>query len=303
MVPICFIILMLLGIFLVIFSVRVLRSNTEHSVFKLPGLKMELSGPAWLICAAMGIIMIASPLIAAAMQKAPNATAPPPPDSVKRVQSIKDPTYESFIFLRDVGFLDLRTMSMTPWYTTIPGWQLLNKKSRMKPAIFKNYMLVKKTGPIDTIKFKYATTGKLDIRCPTHKATYYTSDEIENGVTTESWEVVADVSAEPIGKEFEIFVEATYWNAFRGNDGDNFTTYSHDRQEGDGEELSLIIQFPDDKPFKTMDILEIDGKAQQPTPTQIQETNRTWKSANNEAYYFTVFTKRPKMYYQFNWTW
>ena len=85
MVPICFIILMLLGIFLVIFSVRVLRSNTEHSVFKLPGLKMELSGPAWLICAAMGIIMIASPLIAAAMQKAPNATAPPPPDSVKRV--------------------------------------------------------------------------------------------------------------------------------------------------------------------------------------------------------------------------
>jgi hypothetical protein len=115
---------------------------------------------------------------------------------------------------------------------------LISKKQRIKPAILKNYMIVKKVDTASFIHLTYGTSGKLNVRCPTHQATFREFERITDGKLTETWEIIADVSTIPIGQEFEIVVEATYWNAFSGKDGDDYTTYGHDQTEP--ENISII---------------------------------------------------------------
>jgi hypothetical protein len=298
-IPICLLLLILSGLFLFFYSIIGFARRNTKSQIKLPFIKTEISGPAWLVSLVVGVLMIASPILLAAFQKPDNVTSPPPPASVAQVQMIQEPSYKSFRFLRDMSLLDLRAIDVAPWYTELPGWKLLGQKERIKPAILKNYMTVKKVDSVNYIHLTYATSGKLDVRCPTHQATFRRSERIEEGTLVETWEVIADVSTIPVGQEFEIVVEATYWNAFSGKDGDDYTTYGHDQAEP--EQISIIAFFPEDKPYKNVQMTEISPVTKISGP--VQGLTESWPGPQNRTFYWTVSSQRPNWYYKLAWKW
>jgi hypothetical protein len=295
----CFIALMVLGAFVLIYSLIRLTRRNAPSQLSLPGIKLQLKGPAWLISAVVGSLMLASPIIAAALQQPDNVTIPPPPASVQQVRTVPDPTYEAFRFVRDVSLLDLRAATTAPWYTALPGWEIIDKSPRIKPAVLKNYMVVRKVSPANEIHLTYGTTGRLDVRCLTHQAQFRRAVQTEGDKATETWEVIADVGSIPVGQEFEIIVEATYWNAFRGAQGDDYTTYAHNQTEP--EELSIMLLFPVDKPFKNIAVTEYGPDSTTGNPFQGQA--RAWPGPQNQTYYWTTISQRPNWYYKVAWGW
>lgn len=136
-IPICFALLIICGLFLFFLSVLGFAKRKTNSKIKLPFLKTELSGPAWLVSAVVGVLMIGSPILVASFQKPDTVTIPPPPATVEQVQMIREPSYKSFRFIRDMSLLDLRAISVAPWCTNLPGFSLLGKKQqRIKPHLF-----------------------------------------------------------------------------------------------------------------------------------------------------------------------
>ncbi len=300
LIPICLLLLILLGAFLFIYAIFGFSKRNSQSRIKLPFIKTEIQGPAWMVCIVIGAILVGSPILLAAFQKPSNVTIPPPPTSVQQVLDIPEPGYKSFRFIRDISLLDLRAVEVAPWYTQIPGWNLIYKRPRMKPAILKNYMVIRKVDTATYIHIVYSTSGKLDVRCPTHRSFLRHAEEIsDTSKPVDVWEVIADVSAVPVGEEFELTVEATYWNGFSGKDGDDYTTYGHAQTEA--EQISIIAFFPEDKPFKNIGVTEIppDGS----TGGGVQGQGRTWAGASNQTYYWTVVSTRPRWFYKLAWTW
>lgn len=291
---------MILGAFIVLYSLLRLTRKTAPSQILLPWIKLELKGPAWLVAALIGVLMVATPVIGAILQRSDNVTRPLPPASVERVRSILDPSYESFRFLYDVSLLDLRASTSSPWYTSLPGWTLIDPKPRIRPAILKNYMVVRKVAPTNEIHITYSTSGRLDVRCLTHQARFRKAVSTEeNDNTTETWEVIADVSSVPVGESFEIVVEATYWNAFSGPEGDDFSTYSHNQT--DPEVLSAVLIFPEDKPFKDVAVTEYSSEADTGTP--FQGSAKTLAGPENRTFYWSTTSTRAEFYYKLAWRW
>jgi hypothetical protein len=165
--------------------------------------------------------------------------------------------------------------------------------------VLKNYMVVKKVSPANDIHLTYGTSGRLDVRCLTHAAQFRRAVRTIDDMTTETWEVIADVSQVPVGQEFEIAVEATYWNGFRGALGDDYTTYA--QKQSEPEQLSVVLLFPEDKPFKSTSVIEYAPGSQNGSPFQGQAAN--WPGPNNQTYYWTTVSQRPEFYYKISWTW
>lgn len=299
LIPICLLLLILLGVFLFIYSIIGFAKRKSDSHIKLPFIDTELKGPAWLVSIVIGALLVASPILLAAFQKSNNVTVPPPPASVQHVRKIEEPNYKAFRFIRDVSLLDLRAIESAPWYAQLPGWKWVEGKPRIKPGILKNYMVIKKIDTASFIHINYSTSGKLDIRCPTHLATFRQSESIVDGREIEDWEVIADVSTIPVGQEFELAVEATYWNAFAGEEGDDYTTYGHTQTEP--EDISVIAFFPDDKPFKNIEMSEIAPEATTGNP--IQGLAKSWRGPENKTFYWSIGSLRPSYFYKLSWTW
>ncbi len=290
---------MILGAFIVLYAFLHLTRKTAPSQILLPWLKLELKGPAWLVAALIGALMFATPIIGAMLQKQDNVTRPLPPASVERVRSIAEPSYDAFRFRSDVSFLDLRASASAPWYTSLPGWSLIDPKPRIRPAILKNYMIVQKVASATEIHLTYATSGRLDLRCLTHQARFRKASSAGENDTTETWEVIADISSVAVGDTFEIAVEATYWNAFSGAGGDDFSTYAHNQT--DPEVLSVVFIFPEDKPFRDFAVTEYSPEADTGFP--FTGSAKTLSGPENRTFYWSTTSTRPEFYYKLAWSW
>jgi hypothetical protein len=299
LVVLCLVVVMLLGVFVLVYSLIRLTNKETQSELVIGDKKFSLKGPAWLVSGAIGVFMISAPIVTASLNNSSNVTIPPPPSAVQTVQKISDPSYESFRFIRDVSILDLRSVDSAPWYFHLPGYSLVHKKSRICPGILKSYMILKKIMPIDKIHLVYATSGKLDVRCLTHVADYKKTEQIVDSKLIETWEVIADVSTVPVNQEFEIAVEATYWDGFSGKLGDDYTTYAHTQTEP--EVLSVLILFPDNKPFKDIKATEYSSSGGNGHP--IQGDVRTTPGPQNQTFYLTTVSQRPNEYYKIAWAW
>ena len=112
-------------------------------------------------------------------------------------------------------------------------------------------------------------------------------------------QVTADVSSVPLGSEFTLIVQATYWNAFSGVDGDDFSTYTHD-QTDQPEAISMVVIFPSGKPFRSMTTLE-----QSPGQSDLHAFQSQGLSGpGNLSYYWSTTNKNPgRWFYKFQWTW
>src|SRR5438045_9047933 len=93
----CFLALMALGCFIVYLAVKHPPRGGKSS-FSFLKSKFELKGPAWLIMLFLGILMIGSPVIVAAMQKAAQ-TPFRLPVSANAVLSVPEPNFQNFRFV------------------------------------------------------------------------------------------------------------------------------------------------------------------------------------------------------------
>lgn len=77
------------------------------------------------------------------------------------------------------------------------------------------------------------------------------------------------------------------------------TTYGHDQTEP--EDISIIVFFPEDKPFKNINMAGIAPGAKAEGPIQGPAAN--WMDPDNQTYYWTIHSQRPNFYYKVAWTW
>jgi hypothetical protein len=289
--------MMALGIY-VVYVALTHPPREGHAELSLGWAKLSLKGPAWLIMIAIGAMMAAAPVIAAVAQH--NAQAPfEPSKAANAVEKIEEPDYRNFQFLTDVSYLDLSNSLTKPWYASLPGWQRFAGRHRhIRPASLINYMTIRKVGSANKIHIVYSTSGLLDLRCLTHAFSVETAVDKEDQFVGD---IIADVSSIQTGTEFTLITQVTYWNAFSGADGDDFSTYTHN-QRGEPESISTVLVFPDAKPFKSVTRLE---KA--PTEEEFhrfQGLGQSIEGPNNHSYYWSTTNNNPgRWFYTFRWTW
>lgn len=232
------------GIYILVWTLlRPPKDDSGTGRFKVLGWEFELAGRAIFQIFIAGLL-ISFPLLMSAVAH-PTSIAPAA-RSFQQVDTIPDPSYAAFRFVRDDSILDLRA---SPTTSILNQAAFFGKKSH--PANLINSMLIHKVGRSDVISFTYSTSGSLDIRCLTHRCSLRRAiqkDQHAGGVMNETWEVSADVSNVSVGNDFEIVVEATYWNAFDTAEKQWYGTYPN--LQGEAETVSSIVLFPTDKPFR-----------------------------------------------------
>ena len=112
-------------------------------------------------------------------------------------------------------------------------------------------------------------------------------------------EVIADVRSVPVGSTFELGVEATYWNAFSGGSGDDYTTYSH--ADVDSEMVSVTLLAPGQKPFRGMMVSETIGD--QGVGHAVDGLQRTWGVPGETAFHWSTTTTVANAAYKVAWEW
>lgn len=308
LVSACLVVLMLLGLFVVIYSLVKLahsgqgtnNSNSNISIPLLGGKTIEIKGPAWLIVTAIGSLMIGSPVLAAFAQKSSDVTIPP--DTVQRVQEserLPDENLESFQYIRDLSILDLRESQRTSWASFTRAIFSKEERKKIKPAVLRNIMTLRKSKPANSLILTYSTSGTLVVRCISHHAIYQEKVSTRENKTTDLWAVTVDVSAMPLDTDFDVIVEATYYNGFSDSAGSDFTTYANKQKSN--EDVSLAILFPDTKPMKSISIMEFpptggDG-------VRLTAAAREYRDPSGLSYYWTTTNTRSDYYYKFSWTW
>lgn len=296
LIVVCLSAMMVLGAYIVYKAIKSPPKGGESQISAFDS-KLVLKGPAWLIMIAVGAIVAATPVIAAIVQR--GAAAPfSLPEVAQVVGQIDEPEYRSFLFLRDASYLDLRSSQSQPWFTRLPGWgRLTGRHTRIRPATLVNYMLIKKVAGAEVIHMKYSTSGTLDMRCLTHPCTFRKAYEHDHEVG----EITADVRDVQVNEEFTLITEVTYWNAFSGTEGDDYSTYTHN-QTLQPEEISVIITFPELQRFRAVDVLETPPGAEQPRP--VQGPARSIPANDGGTYYWSTSRPGPgRWYFTLKWTW
>ncbi len=292
----CLLVMMALGVSVVAKAVTHPPLGGQSQI-SLWGSKLELKGPAWLIMILVGALIAAVPIGVALVQRDTQVSYQPP-EPAQVVSTIAEPEYRSFRFLKDASVLDLRTALNRPWYSYLPLWsRIAGPHAHIRPATLLNYMVIRKVGDADAIHITYASGGALDLRCVTHSCTARTSMDGAEQIG----ELTADVRAVPIGTEFTLITEVTYWNAFSGEAGDDYTTYSHDQRDSP-EELSVLLLFPEGRPATGVNAFEKLGD--EGVMRDFSGQSQTHLSPQKDSYYWsTVKSGAGRWFYTLKWTW
>lgn len=271
--------------------------SARHVKFKLPGLP-EIFLTRHLMLLFFGIFLIMIPVVGEVLfgslpTPASASVAPDPPSSkVSMVAKIEEPNYESFEIIKKVLFLDLRSRRK------IPDDKLNERYSPV--TLLTTFRVIKKTEK-DTISFKYSTTGiGLSSRCLTHYAEWNKAEQADvhgDKILKTSWELVVNVSKMPLNKEFDIVTEVTYWNGFRDEEGDWFSTFATKEIKG----LSLMILFPLEKKFKSIKRYGYKHGTIAKSPFKGAEI---WnESEDKSTLYWGIPDPIPDFAYQIDWKW
>jgi hypothetical protein len=244
----------------------------------------------------LGALMVASPILAAVLERdVVNPFDPPKPARI--VPTIPEPNYQAFVFEEDMSYLDLRTSFAQTWYSRLPGWKLLaGPRPRIRPATLTNEMRVRKVAAADKLYLTYTTSGNLDLRCLTHACD--TEVATQDGQLV--GELIADVRNVPVGSDFTIITEVTYWNAFSGRRGDNYTTYTHN-QGSTTEKIGAVVIFPDKKPFAAISVTSTTPGEKTARPFSGVATANP--GPGNRTYYWRTESAGGIWLYTFNWAW
>jgi len=295
LVAVCFLLMMALGVYVIYKAISKppVGGPSEIDAF---GSKFVLKGPAWLVMIAVGAIMVALPIIVAMMQK--KAMNPSEESAAAKAINAVGDTDPEFEFVSDTTYLDLRSSLVRPWYTYLRGWtHLPGVNGRIRPSRVMHFTVLKTIAASDLVGLRDSTSGDVDIRCLNYvceKAYIPTPGSVTLGVSVH-------VESVAVGETFTVLTEETYWNAFSGESGDNFSVTTHSKQVTP-EEMSVIIIFPDNKPFGTMDVLEKEPGSSNAHP--FQGTSTSMSSQDRKSFYWDhVSPGTGKWTYEMKWTW
>jgi len=204
--------------------------------------------------------------------------------------TLADPVYDGVEILKDVKVVDLRGRVAVP-----PDKKTTDKIS---PASWVRYTLMKKLKPKDFVEFESATTGAgIDARSLSHRYELITTrnPHFHRGVPVKPTVLKIDISNEPIGQEFLVINEMTYWNAFTGEEGD--WAAMHRLQH---EDIAMVVLFPEDKPVKSSEFLEYKPGGQ---PEPFRGRHKSYVSENGLVLFWGPEDLKRDFVYEVKWRW
>ena len=281
----------LIGLFLIVWTVIKGGGDQGSARIKFAGLDLDVGGRS-IFQVLLGAVLIVLPLILTNVVKAQVV----PQQVVKTVDEIKDPDHTGFTFVRDLSVLDLRGSTGQPLLKHL-GFLT---QGRTNPASLINTMVIRKNKPLDTISFTYATSGSLRARCLTHQCDERRAmqlDEHASGILKETWELTAKITEVPVGQEFTLITEVTYWNAFDGSSKQWFATYANAQSEN--ESLAIALLFPDGKAFSRYDPFQYPHGSPQAQPAQ--GNMRLVPGVANNTLYWEIFQSQSNYTYEIHW--
>jgi hypothetical protein len=213
-----------------------------------------------------------------------------PVEAATIVPTLVDPTYDGVEILKDVRIIDLRGRVPVP-----PEKKTSDKISS---ATWVRYTLMKKLKDKDFVEFESATTGAgIDARSLTHKYELITTGQphFHGSVRVKPLMLKIDISSEPVGQEFLIINEMTYWNAFTGDEADWAAMY-----RVQNEEIAMVVLFPHDKPVKSYEFLEYKQGVQ---PEPFRGRHRSYASENGLVLFWGPEDLKRNFVYQVQWRW
>ena len=290
-----------LGIYIIFEMLRVFRRQRRGEVglgpeadVSLFGVKMR--GRRTLAVFIIGVALVLFPLRYSVQLISPQeaqAHIVPEPTEYEPVPSLPDPTYEGFLFQKDIRVLDLRSRRVVPED---------KKDTKHSPATWTRYTLVRKlSAERKSLEFEFATSG-VDIhpRCLTHEFELLKSTEphYHGDVNLKNtWHIRVDVAGIQPNTDFLIINEATYWNAFQGKKGD----WAAIAGKENTEIIGIIILFPEGRPFKDIVLSSGPHRSKELKPFVGQSTQI--RSQNNQVFLWKIENPKEGYTYQASWTW
>ena len=213
-----------------------------------------------------------------------------PAEAPTVVPTLADPEYAGVEILKDVRIIDVRGRVPVP----------LEKKTsdKISSATWVRYTLIKKVKERSFVEFEFATSGAgIDARSLTHRYELITTKQPHFHGSAQVRPVVLkiDISNEPVGQEFLIINEMTYWNAFTGEESD--WAAMHRVQN---EEVSMVVLFPEDKPVKSYEFLQYKPGTQ---PEPFRGRHRSYVSENGLVLFWGPEDLKRDFVYQTRWHW
>lgn len=237
-----------------------------------------------------GLAMVGAAYLSNRGFNEPKYSGVAPAEEAKIVSTIADPKYDGFKILKNVRIIDLRGRIPVP-----PEKKATEKIS---PATVVNYILMKRLTEKHFVEFEAATTGMgIDARSLTHKYELITTRQPHFHGNRRVKPVVLniDVSNEPIGREFLIINEMTFWNGFTGEEGDWAAMHRFQN-----EDIIISVLFPEKKPVKSYEFLEY---KQGQEPETFRGRHKSYVSKNGLVLFWGQEELKHGFVYEVKWRW
>jgi hypothetical protein len=228
-------------------------------------------------------------------RKDAHAQAPvvPTNTNVTRLSKLPDNGPGEIEILSDLSVFDLRF-----WRPVPDGRANIDPVS---PVNYENHLRVIKKKDVPFLYAHYATSGlRIDFQCVTHNFGVELQDSTDVHEGQKEYVVSIDVSKEPVGKEFNVLLQATYWNGFRSDLSGDASTYT-DELPPVPQSLSLLVLFPSDKPLKSVSVDTSPNDKQAWAP--YSNPAEVYKDAKGLYAYWEIGAKQANHHYRMTWGW
>jgi hypothetical protein len=217
----------------------------------------------------------------------------PPAESYRIHEVLQPPVpdYSGFELLEDKRVIDMR------------DWKPFDQgaEGRISPVTWSRKIRLKKIAEAEQVRFDFATEGAgIDAACLSGEDYY-----LETGIIScdppqlllKTLQVVVNVAKYKVGEEFEIEIQATFWNG--SSEQDDWTAY---KVYAPVKVVQMLLLFPEQKVFKWRKLVMYKpGSAAELSPPEDQRNVIT--SPDNRNLYWEIREPIPGHIYEIQWGW
>ncbi len=298
------IIVVLLGILFVIHTLLIFHRQRKGTLPSGPQVDLkifgtEIHGGRSFAIFVIGVLLIIFPLkYSVDILKPPPGPQPgpsivPQPINFVEVAEAAEPTMKGFHVLKDIRVIDLRSRIPVPED---------KKNEEYSPVTWSRYTLLRKlSADIEFVDFEFGTTGiNVYPRCLTHEYTLrkVTGPHFHGKIKMKhTWQIRVDVKNIKTNEDFLVINEATYWNAFAGEEKE----WAAMAVTEETDLIAMVILFPEDKPFNNYTLYAQPHKLQVVKP--FRDPSILIPSENRQVFLWKIEKPKKGYTYQANWTW
>lgn len=195
---------------------------------------------------------------------------------------------------------DSRTVDLTRWK------RVTGKTAKESPVLWTRTVLLKKTADLGEVRFRFASSGVVDLTCLTHKATVEMATPVVPDAGHErlfrEYHLVVDIESEPINVQFAITIQTVFWRSFQGSKENPDQEFIVLNPSGASSSMSLQVIAPEDKQLRDLKF------ARYKRPTADNYEGRTSVADANvqqrdNKVYWRIANPLPGYYYRVSWNW